>query len=126
MDKLFRGVRARLAAVVVLSVAAGTPAAVDAQDLSSKHPIGLSLNVQMTPEPAFQRTGRFRQSPHRCSRVKAALVGAAVGFGAGAVYGAVAGPSKFGILGTRQKTDVLVFGTIGAGAGALAGVAFCS
>ena len=78
------------------------------------------------PVSAFQRTGRFRNSPHRCSKVKAAFIGAAVGFGAGAVYGAVAGPSQFGILGTRQKTDVLLFGTIGAGAGALVGVAFCS
>ena len=126
MNRVFRDVRARLAVFVVLSVAAGTPAAVEAQDLGPKHPVRLSMNVQVRSESAFQRAGRLRISPHRCSRVKAAFIGAAVGFGAGAVYGAVAGPSRFGILGTRQKTDALVFGTIGAGAGAVIGVAFCS
>ena len=128
MDRPIRHVRARVAAVVVLSVAAGMPAAVEAQDVDPRHPAGLSLHVQVAPESAFQRAARFRSTPHRmrCSRVKGAFIGAAVGFGTGAVYGAIAGPSKYGILGTRQRADALVFGTIGAGAGALVGIAFCS
>ena len=112
--------------VVVLVIAAGTPVAIEAQESSPTPSTPLSLRIRVAPESSFQQAGRFRAPARRCSRVKAALIGAAVGFGAGAVYGAVEGPSRYGILGTRRRTDALLFGVIGTAGGALIGVAVCS
>jgi hypothetical protein len=42
------------------------------------------------------------------------------------MFGAIAGPSKFGVLGTRERTDAFVFGRMGAGGGASIGIAVCS
>jgi hypothetical protein len=125
VQKPFRSLRAR-AAIVIILANAGAPTVLDAQDLGIKQHSRLTLSVRVQSAPAFQRPGGFRMRARRCSRLKGALIGAAVGFGAGAVYGAVAGPSKFGVLGTRERTDVLLFGVIGAGGGALIGVAVCS
>lgn len=116
----------RAPVIVVVLAAVGAPIAVEAHGSGLDHPIRLSLNVRGRFEAPSQRHGGFRPSVRRCSRLKAAVVGAAVGFGAGAIYGAVAGPSKFGVLGTRERTDALLFGMIGAGGGALIGVAVCS
>lgn len=127
VSRLFRCMRAPVGIIVVFSATVGAPVTVAAQDSALTHPTRLSLNVRVPSESSFQRPRTFRPpSPHRCSRLKAAIVGAAVGFGAGAVYGAVAGPSKFGVLGTRERTDALLFGVMGAGGGALIGVAVCS
>jgi hypothetical protein len=124
MHSLFRTSRTCVAIVVILANA-GAPLTLEAHDSKITQRSRLVLTVRVPAESALQRP-RFPSSARRCSRFKGALVGAAVGFGAGAVYGAVAGPSKFGILGTRQRTDVLLFGLMGAGGGALVGVAVCS
>ena len=116
----------RCIVIMVLAIAAGTPVAIEAQEPNRTHPTPVSLRIRVAPESSVQQAGRFRARVRHCSRVKAALIGAAVGFGAGAVYGAIEGPSRYGILGTRRRTDAVLFGMIGAGGGALIGVAVCS
>lgn len=62
---------------------------------------------------------------YRCSMVKAVIIGAAVGFGAGAVYGVTIAPKGNFLYSTSDLKNAGLYGLIGAASGAAIGTFVC-